>query len=199
MEENTVLDELKFIRKIIEDTKRNVVFNGKAYILWGILVIIGMLSMYFFYIDKIQFNYIWIWIVLISVGLPYSFYVRRKIKLSHSSTFAGNLISYVWNAAGASMFILGILGTSSGVINSYAIIPIFCIIIGSAYFISGKVIKIKWLSNLSFGWWIGGVVLFYITSIVSFLIMALLMLFLQTIPGIIIYRKYKQEVKLENE
>ena len=96
------------------------------------------------------------------------------------------------------MTIVGFIGTSFGTIKPMAISPILAIILGGTYYISGKIVGVKWLSNLSFGWWIGGIILFYVTNVYSFLIMALLMLFFQTVPGIIIYRKYKQEITVKS-
>ncbi len=195
MDEKNAMEELQFIHKVIEEAKKSVVYNGKGYISWGLLVIVGMLSTYIFHIEDIYFNYLWVWVVLIPIGIIYSAYDKSKIREKHT-TYAGKLLSNVWTASGIAMIILGILGTSAGEIHTTAIIPITCIVMGSAYFISGKIIETKWLTNLSVGWWLGGIVLFYITTFESFLIMAFLMLFLQTIPGIILYRKYNQGIKI---
>ena len=67
---------------------------------------------------------------------------------------------------------------------------------GGAYFVTGIIVKSKWFRNLSFAWWIGGVVLFYVVNVWSLLIMAFLMLAFQVIPGIIIYNRYKKEIGL---
>jgi len=192
MDDKTAIDELVFIRKVIEETKKAVVYNGKDYIFWGVLVIVGMMSTYIFHLSGLYFNYFWIWVVLIPIGWIFSIYNRIKLKEKHPPTYSGKLIGAVWAAAGIAMTIVGFVGPMMGAIKPMAISPIACIIMGSAYFVSGKIVDVKWLGNLSFGWWIGGIVLLFVTSIHSFLIMALLMLFFQTLPGIIIYRKYKQ-------
>jgi hypothetical protein len=194
MDEKTALEEIQFIRKVIEETKRNVIYTGRDYIFWGIIVIVGMLGMYLFHINQIYFNYIWIWAVLISIGWIFSIIARKKSREKHPSTYAGKIIGFVWIAAGVAMTIIGFLGPVFGTIKPMAISPIICIIMGSAYFVSGLIVEAKWIRNLSYGWWIGGIILFYVTSIESFLIMAFLMLFFQTIPGILMYKKYKKEV-----
>ncbi len=194
MDEKTALEEIQFIRKVIEDTKRNVMYNGRDYIFWGILVIFGMMATYLFHLNQIYFNYIWIWVVLIPIGWIYSFINRKSIKEQHPSTYAGKLLGTVWLAAGIAMTIIGFIGPVLGAIKPMAISPIACIITGSAYFISGIIVEEKWIRNLSFGWWIGGIVLLRVVSAESFLIMAVLMLFFQTIPGILIYKKYKEEM-----
>jgi hypothetical protein len=197
MDEKTALEEIKFIRNVIEDSKKSVVYNGKDYIFWGVIVIVGMMSTYIFHMSHIYFNFFWIWVVIIPVGWIYSLYNRRVHKIKFPYTYAGKLFASIWGGAGIGMTILGFLGTYSGTINPMAISPILAIIMGGAYFISGTVVGVKWMSYLSFGWWIGGIILLYITSVNSFLIMSLLMLFFQTIPGILLYRKYKKEVELK--
>jgi hypothetical protein len=197
MQENNAIEELQFIRKIIEETKNSVAYNGKDYIFWGVLVIVGMLSTYIFHTTGIYFNYIWIWVILIPIGWFYSFYNSQKLREKHPSTYSGKLIAYVWLSFGITMTILGFLGIAAGAVKPMAISPLACILMGSAYFITGKIIESKWLGNLSYAWWIGGIVLLFVTTVESFLIMALLMLFFQTIPGIIIYRKYKQNMILK--
>ena len=198
MDEKTALEELQFIRKIIEDTRRTVVYNGKDYIFWGILVIVGMMATYIFHITQMYFNYVWVWVVLIPIGWSYSIYNRSKLKEKHPKTYSGQLIGYVWGAAGVAMTLIGFIGPMFGNIKPMAISPLACIIVGSAYFVTGKIVEYKWMSNLSYGWWIGAIILFYVSSAESFLIMSLLMLFFQTIPGIIIYRKYKKEIAVQS-
>jgi hypothetical protein len=127
----------------------------------------------------------------------YSLYNRRVHHIKFPSTYAGKLIASIWGAAGIGMTIIGFLGTYSGTIKPIAINPILSIILGGTYFVTGKVVGAKWISNLSFGWWAGGLILLYVTSVYSFLIMALLMLLFQTIPGILIYRKYKREAEVK--
>ncbi|NMB83323.1 MAG: hypothetical protein GYA14_16055 [Ignavibacteria bacterium] len=194
MDEKRALEELQFIRKVIDETRRSVIYNGKDYIFWGILVIIGMMSTYLFVINEIYFGYGYIWLILIPIGWGYSLYNGKKQKERFPSTFAGKLIGYVWGMAGIAMTIIGFVGTASGAVSPMGISPIACIIMGGAYFLTGKLCEAKWMSNLSYGWWIGGTALLFVKTVESFLIMSLLMLFLQTIPGIIIYRKYKKEL-----
>ena len=196
MNENEALEELQFIRKVIEETKKSVVYNGRDIIFWGILVITGMMSTYIFHLAGVYFNYFWIWVGLIPVGWGYSVYNRSKIKEKHPATYAGKLFGYVWGAAGVAMTIIGFIGTTARAVDPMSISPLACVIVGSAYFVSGKIVESKWISNLSLGWWAGAIILFFVRTAESFLIMALLMLFFQTIPGIIIYRKYKQGTKV---
>jgi len=196
MDEKNALEDIQFIRKIINESKRSVIYSGKDYIFWGILVFIGMLATYIFVNVHFYFNYIWVWVVLIPIGWGYSLYNRARQKVKYPSTFVGKIISAVWGAAGVGMTLIGFVGTYSGTVSPNSIAPILCIIMGGAYFATGVAVESKWFRNLSFAWWIGGIVLLFVVSITGLLIMAFLMLAFQVIPGLIIYNKFKKEFVL---
>jgi hypothetical protein len=90
------------------------------------------------------------------------------------------------------MTLLGFIGPMTSGIKHMFIAPVLSVSLGTGYYITGKIIEAKWVSNIALGWWIGAIVLFLYPGIHSILIMALMMLFFQTIPGIFIYRKYKK-------
>lgn len=196
MDEKTALEELQFIRNVINETKNSVLHNGLDYIVWGVLIIAGMLINYYCIINQIYFHYIWIWVVTISLGWVYSLYNSKNHHKKQPKTYSGKIVGAVWLAAGIAMTLTGFVGVLSGTIRGAAISPLLSMIIGSAYFVTGIVLSSRWFSRLSFGWWAGAVLMFFVASIHSFLIMAAMMLFFQTIPGIIIYKKYKQETRI---
>jgi hypothetical protein len=192
MNEKTALEEIQFIKQMIEEGKRSFVYNGKDYIFWGFIMIAALLSTYIFLLSHIYFNYFWIWIILVPIGWVFSIYNRIKYKSKFPATYSSKIISYVWVAAGIAMTIIAFISAFYGKINPMLISPITSIIMGGAFFVTGKIVETKWLGNLSFAWWIGGIALFFVPPIHTFLVMALLLLFFQAIPGIIIYRNYKQ-------
>ena len=134
--------------------------------------------------------------MLIPIGWGYSLFNRVRQKVKYPSTFVGKIISSVWGAAGIGMTLIGFVGIYSKTISPNSISPILCIIMGGAYFVTGIAIESKWFRNLSFAWWIGGVVLLYVVTIEALLIMAFLMLAFQVIPGLIVYNKFKKEIAL---
>ncbi|MGE5400197.1 MAG: hypothetical protein ACM3S2_07325 [Ignavibacteriales bacterium] len=196
MDDKTALEDLQYIRKVIEDSKRTMAYNGMDYIFWGILVIIGMLLMYILILNHVFFNYLWIWLGLVSIGWAYSFFNKTKYYTDRPRTFTTRVASSVWLASGIAMTILGFVGPLANAFQPMFISPVLSVVLGIAYFITGYIFESRWFSYLSFGWWTGGIVLFFYPGIHSLLIMALMMLFFQTIPGIIMFRKYKKEVAI---
>ena len=89
------------------------------------------------------------------------------------------------------MPIIGFAGTYSGMISAYAINPLIALILGSSYYVTGVVYSDKIFKNISFGWWIGGTALFWVKNEYSFLVFAGMMIVLQIIPGLILYKRYK--------
>ena len=57
MDEKTALEEIQFIRKIIEGSKRKIVYNGIDYIVWGAIVITGMILQYILILNHIVIVY----------------------------------------------------------------------------------------------------------------------------------------------
>lgn len=193
MDEKKALEEIQFIRKIIDESKSSIVYNGLDYIFWGVIIIVGMLSTYLFHINKVYFNYFWIWVIIIPIGWIFSITNKIRNQKKFPSTFTGKLLGSLWASAGISMTVIGFIGVIAGSIKAMSISPIACAIMGSAYYTTGKVAGVKWLGWLSIGWWLGSVLLFYVATVESFLIMSILMFFFQTIPGFIMYKKYKKE------
>ena len=161
MDDRTAIDELVFIRKVIEDSKRSVVENGIGYIFWGILVFIGLILVYLGIVFHLPTNSAWIWVVLIGFGWSYTIIANiKKHRKKPVKTFAGQILMSVWISAGLSMTIIGFIATSSGMINGLALSPLMSTVLGAAYFISGTVYDSKWVKLLAFGWWCGGIAMF---------------------------------------
>ena len=188
MEDRTAIDELIFIRKVIEDSKRSVAENGIGYIFWGILVFLGLMSVYLKIVFDLPYDSNWVWIILIGFGWAYTIIANLiKKRKKHVKTFAGKILMSVWVSAGIVMTIIGFVATAAGMIPGYAVSPLISTVLGAAYFISGIIYDSKWVKLLSVGWWLGGIGMFFVVNINQILIMALMMLFLQVIPGFIFY------------
>lgn len=192
MENQTALEDLQYIRKVIENSKRALVYNGRDYIFWGILVIIGLISTYALIEYQVYFNYFWIWLALVAVGWIFSLIGSKKSKVGMPRTFSDRIVGSVWLSTGIAMSILGFIGPVSKAFHPVFISPLLSVVLGTAYFITGNIFESRWFTYLSIGWWAGAMVMFFFPGAHSLFIMALMMLFFQTIPGIVLYKKYKQ-------
>src|SRR5580692_12679480 len=77
-------DELQYIRKIIADSRAAFVEDGKPYIMWGLIVAIGMSFTYFSALTGRDIGVGWAWLVLILFGwgsiIYYMFQKRKQAK-----------------------------------------------------------------------------------------------------------------------
>ena len=198
MDEQTALEDIKFIKRIIDDSKRITIDNGMGYVFWGIIVTIGLLANYIMAVLNIKISFIWIWIVLIGFGWIYTIisYFSRKSK-PRVCTYAGKLLRLIWLSCGIAMTLIGFIGVFSGAIDGSYISPILSSILGVGFMLSGFIYDLRWVRNLSIGWWIGATVMFVYPGLHSILVMAFMMLAFQVVPGLIIYNKFKKEIAIK--
>ena len=198
MDEQTALDDIKFIKRIIDDSKRTTIDNGMGYVFWGIIVTAGLLTNYIMAILNIKMNFIWVWVLLIGFGWVYSiisYYSKKSKPRVHS--YAGNLLKSIWLSCGITMTLVGFVGVFSGAISGEYISPILSSVLGVGFMLSGFVYDLRWVRNLSIGWWTGATVMFIYPGLHSVLIMAFMMLAFQVTPGLIIYNKFKKEIAIQ--
>ncbi len=188
--------ELSLIKKMMEDSRRLNIDNGIHYIFWGILVTIALLINYTMLLLKVPGNYIGLawFILMLSGALIDGIIGRRQSKSSKVTTFTSRIMGSLWFASGIAMFMYGFLGTITKAYNPVFICPIISTSLGISYFTSGSIQQIKWLQNISFGWWAGAAIMFIFPSVHTLLIFAIMMICLQVIPGLILNKKSKQDL-----
>ncbi len=194
MNEQQALQDLSYIKEIMRDSRKAFVDNGIGYIVWGIIIVLGLLSTYFFVIYDVE-AYGLNWIILVTIGWIFSIVgAKKEREKKKAATFAEKILGAVWFSAGVAMTIIGFLGPISGAIRDVFISPVISIILGMAYFVSGFIYGAKWITLLSLGWWAGAILMFFWPGMQVFWIMIFMMISLQIIPGIILYKQAKAEL-----
>jgi len=197
MDEKKALEEISYIKEIMQDSRKAFVDNGVGYIIWGVIIVLGLMSSYFMIINRIENSYGLNWIVLIAFGWGYSFFmgIRHK-KRQRSTTLAGKILAAVWFSSGIAMTIIGFIGSTSGGVKGVFVSPVISVILGIAYFVSGVVYGSRWITLLSIGWWAGATLMFYWPGMQVLWIMSLMMILFQVLPGIILYQRAKEELAI---
>ena len=133
--------EILEIKKIMTDSRRILVDDGKGFIAWGALVAVGLIMSYLSVLRVMDWNLTSIaWIVLIAGGWVYTYFqVRRERKHRRVSTFAGKVAGTIWGAAGVTMTIIGFAGSYSKLVPGLAISPLMASVMGAAFFVSGVI------------------------------------------------------------
>lgn len=189
--------ELSEIKKIMEDSRRIMVDDGLGFIIWGSLVAAGLIFSYLSVLGYLAWNITSIaWFVLIGAGWLFTIIqVRKEKKERRAHTFAGKVAGAIWGSAGITMTIIGFVGSYSGLVRGLGISPLMACVLAAAFFVSGVIYNDKVFRYLSFGWWAGALVMFFWRTPHTLLMFAMMMLFMQVLPGIIMFRKWKKEIK----
>ena len=195
MTEIDAQQELAFIKKVMADSRQIMIDDGKGFIFWGILVATGLSFTYLANAGRWEIPLGWFWLALISIGWIVTFIIALRAEKKRSTkTFAGKIMGSLWIGCGVAMTILGFIGSITDAYSGVFINPIIAVVLGIGYLVSGVLQGKTWVSLLSIGWWAGAILMFYLHNLETLLIMVGMMILLQTIPGIIIYRESKKEL-----
>lgn len=195
METKQAEAEITEIKKIMEDSRRIMVDDGTGFILWGLLVAVGLIFTYLSVLEYLAWSISSVaWFVLIGMGwLITILQIRKERKLRKAVTFAEKTAGAIWGSAGITMTIIGFVGSYSGLVKGFGISPLMCCVLAAAFFVSGVVYSDKTFRYLSFGWWAGALIMFFWRSPHTLLLFALMMIFMQALPGFLMYRKWKKD------
>lgn len=194
--ENTNIEsEISFIKRIMNDSRKSALDNGKYYILWGVVISIASLGAYFNYKLGFNFNSNYFWGVSILTGWIFSGYWGiRDSKKSKTHSTADKTIAALWASLGITMVVIALGGKLSGAIHYSSISPLIAAVIGVGYFTSGTIYSDRMLKVMAFCWWGASIVMFNITGIEVLLANGIFLLAFQVIPGLILFSKWKKEL-----
>jgi hypothetical protein len=193
-------DELLYIRKIIDDSRAAFVEDGKPYIVWGLIVAIGMGFTYFSALTGKDIGVGWAWLVLVLIGWANVIYsvIKKKKQAERARSFVNRIQGAIWGACGSTLGLAVLLmvcfqhSENSPQINSMYAFFVSSLILGIAYFLSGIANDLKWLRNVGFAWWAGAVVMYFWPSIHIIALYAGMLIVFQVVPGMILQRRYKR-------
>lgn len=189
----TLEDNIRFIKKIMQDTKRAEVDGGPVIIFWGAIVAAAQAATYFLIVHNF-IDLIWpMWAILVFTGIVITVIMTRK--KARLNTFSEKLFKTVWLSFGISAAVFLFLSPMGKSADQGTLInPVISILLGMAYSLSAVINEKKMLTVISFCWWGVAVILFRFPGLHSFLIFSVSMILFQIVPGIIINREYRKEL-----
>ncbi|MBR5661447.1 MAG: hypothetical protein IKW99_07845 [Bacteroidales bacterium] len=178
MEQNnemTANESLAIITETLNNNRKEIVRNsGKFFMMWGILLAVFSLLVYFLWktTGKAAWNNLWFGLPLI--GFALSYLIKSREATVRAENFISRVNGGIWSAFGVfacsvALFCLlfGLLGKDNAlavIIVSVSLTPLIVLIFGLAETISGVVLK-NWVIKIA-GWitGIGGVAIYFITG-----------------------------------
>jgi hypothetical protein len=194
MDQQSAIEEIALIKRVIDESRRFTFDNGKYYLLWGILVTISIFIDYsMLFTISTGLSVWWLWIITMGIGWVISiiFAIREPSK-PVSWPIGAKLVAFVWASCGIASTILGFIGPLSGALQFWAICPAIAAIMGAAYTISSLIYRLKWVTLVGIGWWIGSVCMFSVGGINTLPIFGTMMILFHIIPGFVFYRSSRK-------
>lgn len=187
--------DLAYIHRIMEKTRLAVGMRGDPFILWGVVVLLGLLGNYLFMRFGPLPGWVWyaLWGGLILIGwLLTVLSVRRNTR--QASTLMGRMIGMVWLACSVVIVILIFAGIPTGAISPTSIMPLISLMIGVGLFMTGCLMSSRWTSALAFGWWACAVAEFVWNGLAQLLIFAMALVLFYIAPGIVLNLQARRAV-----
>lgn len=197
MEENQLLEDVEFIKKMIENNRRSLIDNGISYISAGVYVVIGSALSIYLQISGMGNMLPYLWLLLLTLLIGFNFFIQKRMAAEKvKKTFAGRVFSAVWIACAIPMLIISVLFFTTNKIPMSAMFSAVSAILGIGYYLTGVINDLKFMKVLAAGWWTSIVISmlwsYFGEEYQLALFFALLILLLEVIPGIIIYNKWKK-------
>ncbi|MBQ5979971.1 MAG: hypothetical protein IJU68_03330 [Bacteroidales bacterium] len=178
MEQNkemTAQQSLNLISETMNNSRKEIVRNsGKYFVLWGVLLTVFSLLVYFLWktTDKVAWNNLWFALPLI--GYPLSRWAKNKEKDSRAENFISRINGGIWGTFGVfacSVALFSLLYSQffdsplTTIVLGVTLSPQIVLLFGMAETISGITLK-NWTIKIA-GWitGIGGLAIFYIAQV----------------------------------
>jgi hypothetical protein len=184
-------DELAAIRRMMDEAQHATEDNGKYFVTWGILTIVGLVATYITIVHDAPFRVLWIaWAALVTLGwLLGARWGRRDHARARAHTIASTMVAESWAAIGISLTVLVFAGATSGTISPQAVPGIVCALMGSGTFTSASVYRQLPLRAMALVWWTGALVMLLRPGAYTILLMGALMLALFVGPGLLLWTR----------
>ncbi len=197
MDQNQFQEDVQYIKRMIENNRRTIIDNGLNYLITGILVAIGVIISSLPGISTNKGTVTLVWFSIIAVIIISNLTIQYRIgKSKIKRTFITNIYESVWIVCGFSVTVITILYFITWKISLPDFFLIIATILGIGYYLTGVINELSFMKVLAFGWWIGGILSILWGYIgqedLLPLLFSCLIIPLEIIPGIIIYKKWKR-------
>ena len=171
----TAQESLNLISETMNNSRKEIVRNsGKYCVLWGVLLTVFSLLVYFLWktTGKVAWNNLWF--ALPIIGYPLSIWAKNKEKDSRAENFISRINGGIWGTFGVfacSVALFSVLYSQffdsplTTIVLGVTLSPQIVLLFGMAETISGITLK-NWTIKIA-GWitGIGGLAIFYIAQV----------------------------------
>ncbi len=195
MDEKQAKEDLAYIKGIVTDTRNIIYDNGIFFIVIGVIIFIGIVGTKIAAALEVYNAIIWIWVIDYAVAFLLMFLIGFKRKTGRNiKTISLRIYISLWWAIGAACMIFSALTAINPKVDLPVALSLLSFLVGIGYFVSHTVLENKLMIFLASGWWIGAGILYFTSANTSSTIIAVMVLFLEIIPGIVMYSQRKKVI-----
>jgi hypothetical protein len=194
MNEMQAKDEIRLISEMIERTRKITAGSWMFFLVWGIVVILGVVGMYaLVFIEK--FSWIWLnWIVFVGIGVVFSIvYGRKYEKIEGARTYPYIATAHVCFTCGMAFILVGFIFPLLKLYSWGLIAILISLVAGILAFSLGGIYEwnlLKWCGVI---WWAGAIGMVFIHENYRALFFIPLILIGYIMPALVLRSMYKKQ------
>lgn len=194
MNEMEAKEEIRVIREMLEKTRRSTADSGTFFLVWGILLILGVLGNYALaWVER--FSWIWInWILFPGIGVIFScVYWSRKERKAGMKTYASTAAGYLGIGCGVAFIFVGLVLPAFKIYTWGVIALLVGTVWGTYLFAIGGLFDwnfLKWCGLISWAVTFG---MIFVKEDYRALLFVPLILIGCIVPGLIMRSQYRKE------
>ncbi len=187
-------DEIRLIQEMIERTKKITAGSWMFFLVWGIVVILGIGGMYALVFIE-EFSLIWLnWVVFMSIGVIFSIVYGKKLEqLEGARTYANITTGHVCFACGMAFILVGFIFPLLKLYSWGLISVLISMVAGILVFTLGGIFEwnlLKWCGVI---WWLGAVGMIFVHENYRALLVIPLLLIGYIMPALVLRSMYQKQ------
>jgi hypothetical protein len=194
MTDDTVRDEIAFIRRAIEEGRGYATGRSADLLVWGLAMAAAHLGTYATVKGWWRVDPSWMWTVFLVVPWLYSLrrWLRRLLAPSSATVPPApmaRVLQMVWLGCGIFLTTLGVAANLEGDMRQGWFYAVAAGTLGVAFFATSWLANLSWMRWVAVGWWLGELAVYALRHRADVLpLMAVLMLVLLALPGLLLLR-----------
>ena len=179
------------IAQLMHEAQAIVDDNGLQFVSWGALTVTGLLFTYLAVALRLPPSIpAIVWAILLVLGwLQWVWWGRRAHSRARVHTMTTRLVGSIWTSVGLALTALFLASVLWETLPAAALPGVVSSLLGIAYFACAPVYPKLPLRLLASLWWLGALLLFAWSGAHTLLVMAGMVLVLQVVPGIRLWRE----------
>lgn len=189
MTQHDALQDLAYIRQVMEQTRRYTAAKGVFFVIWGVAVGIALLLTWLQILGHVGGTNFEVWIGTMFTGWVLTMYFAWRQNRESAVPHHAFLIGMNWTAVGIAMGLAYFVGVPMKTIGFHAIPGLSALFVGVGIFNTGHLSGIRWLAGVGVVWLLCGGLMLAWPGLHTLLLMAVLLLFGQIVPGLVLMQQ----------